>query len=356
MNGLVIYKKTLAQANNSITKDNKLKSSNKLITHLFEHKNSCLHYRNLKFIKELGVEIGKVHNVVSFNQKPWLASYIDFNTQKRKMAKNEFEKDFFKLMNNAVFGKTMENVKNRIELHITADDKNAIKWFSKPTYKTCNEVFGLYLIEMYKNEVVLDKPIYVGTSILDLSKVCMMDFHYNVMEKHFKNKYNLLYSDTDSLVYEIITPDLYSWIKDNKSYFDLSDSVLEDLKDDTNKKVLGKFKDELNSLPMKEFISLISKVYSFNYLSENELITKKTLKGVSKTVVKNEISYKDYVNVLETNNSVSKAVTSIRSFGHQLYTYKQDKIALTGYYDKQYMIDSIICVPFGYKFSNPPNN
>ena len=107
---------------------------------------------------------------------------------------------------------------------------------------------------------------------------------------------------------------------------------------------------------MKEFISLISKVYSFSYLSENELITKKTLKGVSKTVVKNEISYKDYVDVLETNNSVSKTVTGIRSFGHQLYTYKQDKIALTGYYDKMFMTDSINCVPFGYKFSNTPIN
>jgi hypothetical protein len=103
-------------------------------------------------------------------------------------------------MNNAVFWKTMENVKNRMELHITTDDKNAIKWFSKNTYKNCNEIFGLYMIEMFKSEVILDKPIYVGTSILDLSKLHMMDFHYNAIEKNFHGNYNLLYYDTDSFV------------------------------------------------------------------------------------------------------------------------------------------------------------
>ena len=102
----------------------------KLVPHLYEHKNYCLHYRTLKFVKSLGVEIGTVHNVVSFTQEPWMKPYIDFNTDKRKDAKNEFEKVFFKLMNNAVFGKTMENVKNRANIHATTSDENAIKWLS----------------------------------------------------------------------------------------------------------------------------------------------------------------------------------------------------------------------------------
>jgi hypothetical protein len=112
-------------------------------------------------------------------------------------------------MNNSVFGKTMENVKNRMDMHITINDDNATKWFSKPNLKNCKEVFGLYLIEMFKNNIEMDKPIYVGTSILDLSKLCMMDFHYNVIEKEFHNKYDLIYSDTDSLVYNITHPDIY---------------------------------------------------------------------------------------------------------------------------------------------------
>ena len=107
---------------------------------------------------------------------------------------------------------------------------------------------------MYNEEIEMDKPIYVGTSILDLSKLCMMEFHYNVIEKEFKNRYNLIYSDTDSLIYRIENEDIYEWIKNNKGYFDLSDSLKPDLKDNTNKKVLGKFKDEMHSYPIKEWI------------------------------------------------------------------------------------------------------
>ena len=271
---------------------------------MFEHKNYCIHYRNLKFIKDLGVEIGQIHNVISFKQQKWLKSYIDFNTEKRKEAKNEFEKDFFKLMNNAVFGKTMENVKNRMKLHMTTDNKNAIKWYSKLNFKNSTYFDGLHLIEMYNKEIVYNKPIYVGTSVLDLSKLCMMDFHYNTIHKNFENQYNLIYSDTDSMVYSIQHDDIYEWIKNNKEHFDLSDSSVPELKDNTNKKVLGKFKDEINSLKMKEFIALNPKVYSVLHQSLDEynqikMKNKKTLKGVSKVVVDHDINHSDYVEVLE---------------------------------------------------------
>ena len=95
-------------------------------------------------------------------------------------------------MNNAVFGKTMENVKNRVNIHATTSYKNAEKWFSKINMKDSKEFNGLYLIEMYKKEILYDKPLYVGTSILDLSKLCMLDFHYNVINTEFENNYNLM--------------------------------------------------------------------------------------------------------------------------------------------------------------------
>jgi hypothetical protein len=157
----------LSEYQKQIAENNKVKigGCSKLVPHLMKHEKYCIHYRNLKFIKELGLEITAVHNVVQFNQKPFLKEYIDFNTDKRKDAKNEFEKDFFKLMNNAVFGKTMENVKNRINLHLTTDDDNAIKWFSKINFKGSKNFDNLHLIEMYKQEIIYDKPIYVGTSI-----------------------------------------------------------------------------------------------------------------------------------------------------------------------------------------------
>jgi hypothetical protein len=212
-------------------------------------------YRNLKYIVGLGVKIKEVHDIVSYQQSRWLKPYIDFNTELRTKAKNDFEKDFFKLMNNSVFGKTMENVRNRMNMHMTTSEENAKKWFSKPTFKNCTETFGIYMIEMYKDEVCLDKPIYVGTTILDLSKLLMMRYHYEVIEEDFKGRYNLLYSDTDSLVYEIFTPDVYEWMKANKSLFDLSDSIRPDMKDNANKKVLGKMKDEFHDIPIQEFIA-----------------------------------------------------------------------------------------------------
>ena len=150
-------------------------------------------------------------------------------------------------MNNAVFGKTMENVKNRMELKLTTENEKAIKWFSKLNFKDSKFCDGLHMIEMYKKEIVYDKPVYVGTSVLDLSKLCMMDFHYNTIHKNFEGKYNVLYSDTDSLVYSIQHDDIYEWIKQNKQHFDLSDSIRTELKDNTKKKVLGKFKDEMNT-------------------------------------------------------------------------------------------------------------
>jgi hypothetical protein len=172
----------------------------------------------------------------------------------------------------------------------------------------------------------------------------MMNFHYNVIHKELEGKYNLIYSDTDSFVYNIEHQDIYRWIGENKNYFDLSDSLNTDIKDATNKKVLGMFKDELSSSPMKEFTALNPKVYSF----ESEIENAKKLKGVSKVVVKKEITHNDYNNVLATGKSIKRDVVGFRSFNHQIYTVKTNKTALTSYYDKMYMLDSNTCIPFGY--------
>lgn len=188
-------------------------STTKLTPHLTDHLNYCVHYRNLKYLVNLGVEIKKVHNIVSFKQKKWLKPYIDLNTEMRKEAKHDLEEDFFKLMNNSVFGKSMENIKNRVNIHATTSEDNAVKWFSKIHMDGAKCFSGLYLIEMYEEEVLYDKPLYVGASILDLSKLCMMGFHYDVVEKEFSNKNELIYSDTDSMVYNFKHPNIYDWIK-----------------------------------------------------------------------------------------------------------------------------------------------
>ena len=173
-------------------------------------------------------------------------------------------------MNNSVFGKTMENVKNRIDLRLAVDEKKIRKLQTKLQFKQSKEIDGLHLIELYRKEVVYDKPVYIGTSILDLSKVCMMDFHYNVIHKNFEGRYNLVYGDTDSFIYSIQHEDIYEWIKDNKQYFDLSESVRPDIRDNTNKKVIAKFKCESHDLIITDVLALTNKVYSYNCQTKDE--------------------------------------------------------------------------------------
>ena len=142
---------------------------------------------------------------------------------------------------------------------------------------------------------------------------------------------------------------IFTMIKNNKEHFDLAGSLRPDLKDDTNDKVLGKFKDEMHSYPIKEWIGLNPKVYSNIHKNKaKEWENKKTLKGVSKAVVKNNIQHKDYVDVISTDCVAVRDVVSIRSFNHQLYTFKQPKIALTSFYDTMCMINRNDCAPFGY--------
>ena len=117
-----------------------------------------------------------------------------------------------------------------MQLHLTTDNESTIKWFSKVNLKDCKYHHGLYMIEMFKQEVIIDKPIYVGTGVLDLSKLCMMEFHYDVIHNNFEGKYHAIYGDTDSLVDAIEHPDIYEWVKDNREHFDLSGSSRPDMK------------------------------------------------------------------------------------------------------------------------------
>ena len=133
-------KEWLSDYQNEIAKDKHISINNicrqtKLIPHLYKHEKYVIDYRNLKYLVSLGVKIDCVYDVISYNQSRWLKPYIDFNTEMRKHAKNDFEKDFFKLMNNSVYGKTMENVKNRMEMHLTTSEENAVKWLVRITSK-----------------------------------------------------------------------------------------------------------------------------------------------------------------------------------------------------------------------------
>jgi len=146
----------------------------KLVPNLNDKKNYVVHHKILKLYESLGMKITKVHRGIVFKESDWLKKYISLNTDLRTKAKNDFEKDFFKLMNNSVFGKTMENIRNRQDIKLATNEKQASKLICKPNYKR-RTIFSEHLIavHMNKTELVFNKPIYLGMSILDLSKSLM---------------------------------------------------------------------------------------------------------------------------------------------------------------------------------------
>ena len=187
----------------------------------------------------------------------------------------------------------------------------------------------------------------------------MLEHHYDVIDKDFGKRANLIYTDTDSFVYEIEHDDIYDWQKKNEALcFDLSDSKRLDLKSDTNKKKLGFFKDELHSQVLLEFIALNPKCYGYRYQSfdTNEIKENKKAKGVSKVVVDKTLPFSLYKRTLDTDETVRREITNIRSFNQELFTTSNMKDCLSSYYDKFKMLNKIDCVPFGFLGNSTESN
>ena len=308
----------------------------KLVPTLSNKERYVLHYRNLQLYMSLGLKLTKIHRALEFNQSPWLKPYIDFNTKKRAEAKNSFEKDFFKLMNNSVFGKTMENLRKRQDIKLVTDKEQLLKWASKPTFissKIFNE--DLVAIHKIKPTLKLNRPAYVGMCILDLSKTLMYDFHYNYIKSQYGDKARLLFTDTDSLTYEIEADDVYQDFWKDKHLFDNSDYPKNSsFFDDTNKKVIGKFKDEAAGIPIVEFVGLRSKMYS--YMKDNKQESR-TAKGIKKNVIKQKIQHDNYKDTLFNKKQMRHTMRLIKSEKHLIGSYVLDKISLSCFDDKRYI-------------------
>ena len=242
-------------------------------------------------------------------------------------------------MNNSVFGKTMENIRNRVSIHLIKNAEKAEKLVNKPNFDVL-KIFDelLIAVKMKKTELKFNKPVYVGMSILDLSKTLMYDFHYRYAKKKWKGL-KVLYTDTDSLFYEIETEDFFADISDDvERWFDTSDfpkdhpSVIPVGK---NKNVIGKFKDEYCGKVITEFAALRSKSYSF--LKENGKGEKKA-KGVKKCAVKKELKHQNFVNCLLTGEREIRKQNVIRSHEHHLFTETVEKIALSADDDKRVVL------------------
>ena len=308
----------------------------KLIPTLNDKEKYILHYRNLQSYLSLGLKLKKIHRVLESNQSPWLKQYIDFNTQKRTHAKNSFEKDFFKLMNNSVFGKTMENIRKRVDVRLVTSKEKLLKLASKPTYVS-SKIFNENLVAVHKikETLTMNRPAYIGMCILDLSKTLMYDFHYNYIKHKYGNKAKLLFTDTDSLTYEIETNDAYNDFFKDKSKFDNSDYPENSpYFNKINKKIIGKFKDEAAGVPVVEFIGLRSKMYS--YLKDND-VCGKTAKGIKKYIITKNIKHEDYKEVLFNNKQMHHTIKTIRSNNHQLGSFELNEISLSCFDDKRFI-------------------
>lgn len=336
--------------------------SDKLCGTLLPKRKYVIHIDLLRFYLAHGLVLRHVHRVVLFKQQAWLEPYIRFNTERRAVATTKAAKEFYKLLNNAVFGKTMENVRNRSNLQLVTDRKSLVKMVSKPHYKAGiifreDDEDGNFLVgvAMHTTSVKLDKPIYAGVAILDLSKLHMYGFHYDRVKPMWGPRAHLLFTDTDSLCYWVETDDAYEDIlyncldemdmsetqtKNPNSFYEFlidDQKALVDANAAKNKKVIGKFKDETGGVPIREFVGLRAKCYSF-VTEENH--TESKAKGVNKHALKAYLTHQDYLEVLRKPIACSKSTTfhSFRSEEHLISTVEITKQALNKFDDKRYIL------------------
>ena len=308
----------------------------KLVPNLKDKKNYVIHIQALNQALQHGLRLDRIHRAIEFDQSPWLKIYIDFNTQLRTVATNDFEKDFFKLMNNSVFGKMMENIRKHRNIGLVMTEEKYLCTVMKPNFKS-GVLFGENLMgcEMGKIKVVMNKPVYLGQAILDLSKIVMYEFHYDYMvPKHGLEKLKLCYMDMDSLVYDIKTEDFYEDIVDDvPARFDTSGYCPNrPLPVGLNEKVIGLMKDELGGKIMTEFVALRPKLYSYQKLEGSE---DKKCKGIKKCIVKETLTFEDYKTCLFSDSTEYRSQLKFRASKHEVHTIEINKVALNRDDDKR---------------------
>ena len=322
----------------------------KLVPNLYNKNRYVLHYCNLQLYLSLGMRLTKVHRALRFQQSCWMEPYIRLNTELRKKATSSFEKDLFKLMNNSVFGKTMENLRKRVDVKLVrADETDRLRrLIASPSYARAN-IFDndLAAIQMYKSNLLLNRPVYVGMCVLDLSKHLMYDFYYNKLKKQYGEHCQLLYTDTDSLLLEIQTEDVYKDMGANADLYDTSDYPKDHPQySEENKKVVGKMKDECASRLIAEYVGLRPKMYSILEAGGRNI---KKAKGVKKSVVSHNIRHEDYVKTLSEKKTSRHSMHVLRSKGHNIYGECLNKISLSPFDSKRWIAeDGVNTLAYGH--------
>jgi len=370
----IITEEMLSDYQRNLLGKKKTPKVKKLIPDLNNKEKYIIHGKLLRLYVQLGVCVAKIHRVLQFKQKSWIQPYVDYITEKRKNAKSEFESLFYKLAINAIYGKTMENVRKRQLVDLVNSRAEADKFrklVADPAFIKDKEFDnGLFAIHSKKTKITLNKPIYVGMAVLDLSKYIMYDFYYNHIKRRYGDKVELLYTDTDSLVLLIETEDVYEDMWEDQNLYDTSNfpedfrtSKGHQLYSTKNKKVAGKFKDECgvkNSdgapyySPISEFVSLRPKMYSYVKADGKE---DRRVKGISRPVVKHDIRHEMFMSCLLDGVEKKHEQMQIRSDHHHLGRsdhhhlglYKSSKVSLSPNDTKRYICaDGITTLAYGH--------
>lgn len=331
------------------------KSTKKLISSLLPKSHYIVDIENLKYYMKKGWTVTKVHRGVQYNSSFWMKEWIDKNTALRTNAKSEFERDLFKLMNNSNFGKTMEDVFKHTQIDFVQNRDEAIKLASKVTFDGFHSFSeDLHAVRRRALTVNLNKPIAVGACILDLSKLHMFRFHYDVYKPNFPDC-KLLMTDTDSLVYfheneseTSYNTKLHPLVKD---WFDTSEEPEGSILPRVNKKIIGMFKNESAKTRILEFIGLRPKCYMM-FKEDGKSIVKS--KGTPKHTTKLQLDDEAYRNVLEkAGNRKTVDFHRIGAKDHKIMNMQVSKVGLSNIDDKRFILeDGITSLPFGhYKIS-----
>ena len=348
----------------------------KLILDLLPKKNYKVYYKNLEYYLKLGIKVTKVHRKLTFDEKAFLKEYIDLNTELRKNSKNDLEKDLFKLMNNAIFGKSMENVLNRSNVKlINNDPEKLLKLIKQPNFQNAYQISNrLVLVESKPIKTVFNKPIYMGAVILETSKLHMYQFWYDYLKVKYGNKIQLIYTDTDSFVIEVETNDIYIDMYEDGHLHDFSDYPKDHPNYSLNNtKVYGIFKDDLNGKILTEFTADKPKMYSYEYI-DNYLDMLKNCEPDEYKLIKSKIHSNEYIdNYTILNKNKHKGIKISVDLKHneykriykeeliyknfynlqlnkqKIYLDKINKIALNPFDSKRHWLNNIESVPYGYK-------
>lgn len=332
-------------------------NSPKLIANLYDKYSYIIHYVHLKECIKNGLILRNIHRVIRFRQDNYLKRYIDLNTELRKTSTNEFEKDFFKLMNNAIFGKTIENKRKQVNVklvtkwtdndNITNKQVGAEKLITKPNFQNiCIFSENFAAVQLSPEKVILDRPIYIGFAVLEHAKQHLYKFHYDFIKRKYNDNAQLCYTDTDSLLYLIKTHDFYQDISKHLSQFDTSNFSSDNPYHipRVHAKIPGLFKDEMGGEVISEFIGLRAKLYYINCVKTQI----KKAKGTNKSVTK-RLALSNYKQALLQNKIKKCKMNNIRSIHHVLYSQETSKVVLSRNDDKRQILQNQIqTLPWGH--------